>query len=78
MDDREAAYQLLSVAQSYAPTGKEQNQLSKIFNSIPSDREKILAMAGILTDGLRYGNWPWTPPRTTVPGCQDVQKGAKG
>lgn len=59
-DERKVAYDMLSIAQRYAPTGKEQNQLSEIFNSIPDDRDKILTMAGILTDGLRHGNWPWT------------------
>jgi hypothetical protein len=64
-DDRENAYKMLGILQSYAPTGKEQQQLADIYNGCLADghRRTVQVFAGILHTGLTYGNWPWTSSR---------------
>ena len=56
-------YNLLTVLQAYAPTGTEQGQVAQTVNEMRAagepERNIQLTLAGSITDGLRYGNWPW-------------------
>jgi hypothetical protein len=58
------SYWLLGILQSHAPTGKEQAQLTDLYNQMRADGVDEVdlqeQLAGILLDGLRHGNWPWT------------------
>jgi hypothetical protein len=65
------AYKLLSVLLEYAPSSKEQEQVTKIYNVMREacgDKEILLeiGLVGILHDGLNYGNWPWAIKDLTV------------
>lgn len=67
------AYQLLGILQSYAPTGKEQYEVSKWYNrlretiqtdlfcdtALEIEAEIEKALINILADGVNHGNWPW-------------------
>ena len=58
MDDTTiAADYLLSAALQLAPTNKEQEAIVMAFNRTPPE-DRIVAMAGIILDGYRHGNWP--------------------
>jgi hypothetical protein len=52
-------YKLLSVLQHYAPTGKDQQIVSDMMNGIPPEHQ-ARTLAGMIFDGLTFGNWPWT------------------
>jgi hypothetical protein len=51
-------YKLLTVLQHYAPTGKDQQIVSDMMHGIPLE-DQARALAGMIFDGLAYGNWPW-------------------
>lgn len=63
-------YVLLGLILGHAPTGKEQAFMSARYTEIciqvckdyetNHDLEIEKVMVGILNDGLKYGNWPWT------------------
>lgn len=59
------AYRLLGILQSHAPTATEQQMCTELTWKAESDGathediEKMLV--GVLSDGLNYGNWPWSP-----------------
>lgn len=62
MNASERVYALLTVVQSHAPNGTEQQKVADLANGVvtqfgPEQAEKVLA--GMLADGLNYGNWPW-------------------
>lgn len=67
-----AAYTILGLILHHCPTGKEQAFMSQKYSEIVRqiyldfetnhDIEGEKAMAGILLDGLKYGNWPWSIP----------------
>jgi len=59
IDHKKNAHTLLSVLQTYAPTGKEQQECTELHNSISNEREREYTMLYALTDGINYGNWPW-------------------
>lgn len=71
-----AAYTILGLILHHCPTGKEQAFMSQKYGEIVRqihldfetnhDIEGEKAMAGILLDGLKYGNWPWSLPAHTV------------
>jgi len=56
-------YLLLSIIQSYAPSGAAQQLMSDIHNKMiqkgNDDKTIILYLANTLSDGLTHGNWPW-------------------
>lgn len=58
MNDREVAYSLLTILQSYAPDAAAQRELSDTMNTVDS-KQAAKVMANMLSDGLNYGNWPW-------------------
>lgn len=63
---------LLDVLQEYAPNGAAQGMCAEIYNDMQemvylehdTKREAELALvgalAGMIFDGVNYGNWPWT------------------
>jgi hypothetical protein len=55
------AYTLLRMLQGYAPNGAAQQKCSEMYNEAIADGPKaaMLTMLGALSDGLKYGNWPW-------------------
>lgn len=52
-----AADDLLSAALLLAPTSKEQEAIVMAFNRTPPE-DRVVAMAGLILDGYRHGNWP--------------------
>lgn len=56
------AYALLGIIQSHAPDLKAQEQVSQTYNNVLREASVTLEvyMAGMLYDGLAFGNWPWT------------------
>lgn len=64
-------HDLVGIVQHYAPTSTEQGMVSHILNMAAldgaSERDQHLLLAGMLVDGLRHGNWPWTSHRTADP-----------
>jgi hypothetical protein len=61
------AYILLTMLQGYAPTGKEQQMCSDLYNELArdlhDDAKVTSALAGHLKDGLDHGNWFWLTSR---------------
>lgn len=60
---RDAAYKMLQVAQSFSPTGKVQAAFAEIYNNARRDSgdnwpDVIQAVINGLMDGLRWDNWP--------------------
>ncbi len=59
------SYQLLTILQHHAPDGPAQQTCSDLYSQLQKDgisgNQLELEMAFALVDGLRYGNWPWTP-----------------
>lgn len=53
---------LLGALHKMCPTGKEQRQCTEIYWEAEKDMRGngIRVVAGIIFDGLSYGNWPWT------------------
>jgi hypothetical protein len=55
---------LLVVLQSYAPTSDDRmlcaDMVWKAEDDGASPREIEIMLAGAISDGLKYGNWPWT------------------
>ena len=78
MKSLKSGYVLLGLILGHAPTGKEQAFMSAKYNEICEqisidfetnhDLELEKVMVGILNDGLKYGNWPWS---VAVVGSQD-------
>ena len=72
-----AAYTILGLILHHCPTGREQAFMSAKYGEIVRqiyldhevnpDIEAEKTMAGILSDGLKYGNWPWSTPNKTEP-----------
>ena len=64
MQERDIAYQLLGILQHYAPTSREQEICTKIYNDAQrhgATHPELIKMLGYaLVDGLAHGNWPWT------------------
>lgn len=72
--------QLIGMLLHYAPTGKEQQQVSHLSNMIEievkletdnrHEAERLIerTLVGMLYDGLQYGNWPWTLHQTAKAG----------
>jgi hypothetical protein len=64
MTDKERAYSLLTVLQSYAPdAGAQQlctDEQAQARRDNPRDPEGVRYAALAIADGLMYGNWPWT------------------
>lgn len=60
---REQCEKILSILQSFAPTGKEQETCSELYRRLDKelscDQNMLRRLTGILYDGLAYGNWPW-------------------
>lgn len=67
------SYILLGVLQSYAPTGKEQQQCADLYAEMQQDEnqcastrcrddEMVSMLAGHLKDGIDHGNWFWLNP----------------
>lgn len=58
------AYILLGVLQSHAPTGSAQAACAELYHrayAAGAPQEMVeLTMVGAISDGLRYGNWPWS------------------
>jgi hypothetical protein len=59
-----AVQDLLRIVQEYAPNGKSQAQvvqdLHAMQREIPGYTDAhIKHLAGVLLDGLKFGNWPW-------------------
>lgn len=64
------AHVILGIILHHCPTGREQAFMSKKYNEIlekiykdfetNTDLEAEKVMVGILNDGLKYGNWPWS------------------
>lgn len=54
---------LLAILQQYAKTQAAKNECSKIYNQLVADGQSndeiVRVLAGIIYDGLTYGNWPW-------------------
>lgn len=61
--DHERMYELLTILQSYAPKGSDQEYCATIVNQMAADginlRSQSVYLAGAITDGLSHGNWPW-------------------
>lgn len=59
----EKSYQVLSMAQSLCPTGKEQAAFARRYNELRAEgleeTDIIKTLVGMLYDGLVYGNWPY-------------------
>ena len=64
VDPQLREYKLLAILQSYASNGKEQQKCTELMHefqrndSSPSNLQ--LYLVGLIQDGLRFGNWPWT------------------
>ena len=54
------SYMLLGLLQKRAPSGAEQEKLSKEYNNIPTEEERFKWAVTSLADGILYGNWLWT------------------
>lgn len=63
------AYKLLSILQHFAPTGRDQQIAAEMVQQANRDGADITAvrlmLASAITDGLKYGNWPWNTPNHT-------------
>lgn len=61
---QDGAYKILGILQDIAPNGEAQNDCTNAYNEIlkiaTDDKEILLRMAGMLYDGLAFGNYPWT------------------
>jgi hypothetical protein len=57
------AYALLGILQSHAPTSKEQEMCTNLYNTMQKDgftwKEIETELVSALIDGLRHGNWFW-------------------
>lgn len=57
---------LLGVLYNYAPDMDAQVTCSTMFQKAVLDgateRELDVLLIGALSDGLKYGNWPWSKP----------------
>lgn len=64
VNQQAVAYELLTLLQAYAPNGEAQDICSRMYNSLIKSGMAwymiVSTMLGSLSDGLRYGNWPWT------------------
>lgn len=64
---RDAKNHLYGLAHNVCVNGKEQNALLhamgqtelRLYEEGASGLAVISILMGIITDGLRYGNWPW-------------------
>lgn len=65
-DYREAKNQCYALAHSLGANKSEQESLVNALHDIELEydggkKERLIAcMLGVFTDGLYYGNWPWT------------------
>lgn len=53
------SYILLGLLQKRSPSIKEQSDLAREYNKIPSEQERFRWAVCALADGVLYGNWPW-------------------
>ena len=57
-------YDLLTILQHFAPKGEDQAFCAHLYNEMHKDgctsREIEINLVGMLSDGLKHGNWPWT------------------
>lgn len=53
---------MLGILHKLCPTGVEQRQCTEIYWEAEKAQrgDGIRRLAGIIFDGLSYGNWPWT------------------
>lgn len=60
---------LLGMVQSYAPDADARASCADLVRTMQRDGqtedEIVLALASLLVDGLRHGNWPWTGKEET-------------
>lgn len=57
---------LANVLMSYAINSGLNNQLAiQKVHEMKADKTPVKDYVLALSDGLRYGNWPWTPQNTT-------------
>ena len=67
IDHEGNAAKLLAILKNHAPDGPSIAYVTRMHNIIPKlEREK--ALASMLIDGLRYGNWPWVLNKRAVYG----------
>lgn len=71
------AYKLLK---SYEPPDQEQavdNMYIDILANTDHEGQAVLQILGLITDGLRYGNWFWNMPpneKQVLPSKEDILK----
>jgi len=56
------SYKLLSILLELAPNPEAQAKATQFYNNtgpVEDDLERSRRMAGVIYDGLAYGNWPW-------------------
>lgn len=62
-EEKNRARQLVDVLASYAQTTRQEDEVAQIFTPLFEagiEEKKIEGMAvGMISDGLRWGNWPW-------------------
>jgi hypothetical protein len=78
------AMQLLGMVQKLAPNGEWQNEMAIAYNEackLGQRKRGIIFLLDTLSDGLKYGNWPWVEytrseaverERRFLPGGTDV------
>ncbi len=75
MASQSRAYRLLGILKEHAPNGAAQEACTNLYHKVSmdggSDLDLEKAMAGALTDGLNYGNWPWNMPPKVRAICPD-------
>jgi hypothetical protein len=62
-EELDQAHTMLGVLQAYAPDGPSQVRVAEYYKSMIAEgatgRDMMIALTGMLNDGLRTGNWPW-------------------
>lgn len=57
---------ILQALIAYAPNAEAQSRVSEMYGQAvfdgANDNELDKMLSGALSDGLRYGNWPWVKP----------------
>jgi hypothetical protein len=62
-EEREVGRQLLGMLMQYAPNGTCQAEVARVMRDAEaatlSYSDVVKMLAGAVSDGLYYGNWPW-------------------